>query len=166
MSIFLISDLHLDHANIIKYCKRPFLSVHQMNTQLVQNWNQVVTNSDVVFHLGDFCHGHPDKWIDMLNGRIEFVKGNHDRQLGVIRESLTLVHKDELFLLTHYPPFEPGENWIIHGHTHNNDLVNYPMVNPVLKSMNVGVEVIGYKPILLDELLKIRDTTVAKALSL
>lgn len=166
MSIFLISDMHLDHANIIRHCNRPFQSVVEMNHHLVYNWNEVVTDSDTVFHVGDFCHGNPQWWIDMLNGRIEFIRGNHDRQLNLIRESLTLLHNGEEFLLTHYPPVKPGENWTIHGHTHNNDLVNYPLVNPALKSMNVGVEVIGYEPVLLDDLLRTRDGTIAKALSL
>ena len=41
---YLISDLHLDHANIIKYCSRPFLlsDVDEMNMVLVNNWNNTV----------------------------------------------------------------------------------------------------------------------------
>ena len=38
--IFLISDLHLGHANIIRYCSRPFLvsDVAEMDRVLIDNW--------------------------------------------------------------------------------------------------------------------------------
>jgi 2'-5' RNA ligase len=44
-SVYLISDLHLDHANIIHYCARPFLSscVSEMNSVLVHNWKADTT---------------------------------------------------------------------------------------------------------------------------
>lgn len=33
---YLISDLSLDHTNIIEYCDRPFSSVEEMNDTLVE----------------------------------------------------------------------------------------------------------------------------------
>lgn len=33
---YLISDLHLDHANVIDYCDRPFDSVEEMNETLAE----------------------------------------------------------------------------------------------------------------------------------
>lgn len=38
--IWFVSDLHLAHKNIIKYCSRPFDNVNQMNEILIQNWNK------------------------------------------------------------------------------------------------------------------------------
>ncbi len=35
--IFLISDLHLDYRNLIKYCDRPFSSVEEMNGAIIDN---------------------------------------------------------------------------------------------------------------------------------
>ena len=49
--IFLISDLHLDHYNIIKYCNRPFSSVREMNYLIVNNWNTTVKDNDIVYFL-------------------------------------------------------------------------------------------------------------------
>jgi len=39
---YLVSDIHLDHDNIIDYCDRPFSSVEEMNETLVEHWNAVV----------------------------------------------------------------------------------------------------------------------------
>lgn len=55
--IYLISDLHLDHKNIIKYCNRPFSSVEEMNGAIIDNWNEVVKESDFVYLVGDLAFG-------------------------------------------------------------------------------------------------------------
>lgn len=47
---FFTSDTHFGHANIINLCKRPFRDVNHMNDMLVENWNNVVTDDDTVFH--------------------------------------------------------------------------------------------------------------------
>ena len=44
--IFITSDLHLGHKNIIKYCDRPFRDTHDMNKNLVDNWNNAVRRID------------------------------------------------------------------------------------------------------------------------
>jgi calcineurin-like phosphoesterase family protein len=50
---YLISDLHLDHDNIIDYCDRPFSSVDEMNEALVEHWNDTIDPSDEVLYGGD-----------------------------------------------------------------------------------------------------------------
>ena len=42
--IYLTSDLHFNHANILKYEpeSRPFSSIEEMNEVIIQNWNEVV----------------------------------------------------------------------------------------------------------------------------
>ena len=79
--IFLISDSHFGHKNIIKYCNRPFDNVEDMNSTLIKNWNSVVDNEDYVYHLGDFGLGTKDELIaigNKLNGHKILVMGNHD----------------------------------------------------------------------------------------
>ena len=79
--IFFTSDTHYDHANIIKFCDRPFKDVEEMNWKLIKNWNDKVPQDGLVFHLGDFAWGGYDKWKsirDQLNGDIVLIKGNHD----------------------------------------------------------------------------------------
>lgn len=80
-NIFFTSDTHFGHKNIIKYCKRPFESVEEMNEKLIKNWNSVVGPDDIVFHLGDFVFGGSKLWndvLDRLNGKIYLIIGNHD----------------------------------------------------------------------------------------
>lgn len=77
---YVISDLHLDHANIIEYCARPFVSskVEEMNSVLVDNWNNII-GSDLVYFLGDLSYGRDsrpaDYWLGKLRGRKHMVRG-------------------------------------------------------------------------------------------
>jgi len=49
------SDEHFNHENILKlFVYRPFRSVDEMNTTIIQRHNARVKDNDVVFHLGDF----------------------------------------------------------------------------------------------------------------
>jgi calcineurin-like phosphoesterase family protein len=90
MSLFLSSDHHLEHNNIIEYCSRPFTSVEHMNDELVSRWNACVKSNDCVLHLGDVTlvnynkdvlhKKRPDfvELIKSLNGVKILVPGNHD----------------------------------------------------------------------------------------
>ena len=65
--VFFTSDTHFNHANIIRFCNRPFKDVSHMNEAIISNWNRVVGPEDIVFHLGDFCLGGSAEWINVLN---------------------------------------------------------------------------------------------------
>jgi hypothetical protein len=51
-------------------------------------------------------------------------------------------------------PFE-WQGWVIHGHKHNNQMQYYPFINGERKTINVSVELIGYKPISMDRLMSL-----------
>jgi calcineurin-like phosphoesterase family protein len=97
------ADLHLGHANIIKYCLRPFLSpaeeelalsdphgrwrvsdetVQRHDDFLVDSINAVVQRADTLWVLGDFCWGKFDvarQYRDRIACRnVHLVRGNHD----------------------------------------------------------------------------------------
>jgi len=78
-NIFFTSDTHFSHANIMKYCNRPWSNVEDMNETLINNWNKVVNKDSIIFHLGDFAWGN--NWmpiLNQLNGRKILILGNHD----------------------------------------------------------------------------------------
>src|SRR4051794_31652303 len=82
MARFWTSDLHLGHANIIRYCHRPFADVDSMNKGLIDRWNDTVDDSDEVWVLGDFALGTIAETLPLahqLRGRKVLVAGNHDR---------------------------------------------------------------------------------------
>lgn len=160
--VFLISDLHLDHTNIIRYCNRPFYSKEEMNKVLVSNWNAVIGTSDLVFFLGDLTlgpkHHTTDYWLSKLNGRKFFIHGNHDADLVTkaveVPNHYFIKFKEYSFMLTH-KPIRPAywNGWIVHGEVHNNHLDKHPFINYAEKTINVSVEVIDYKPILIDRII-------------
>jgi hypothetical protein len=39
-SMYFIGDTHFDHKNIIRYCRRPFSSVAEMNQAMEDKWNR------------------------------------------------------------------------------------------------------------------------------
>ena len=82
MNIFFTSDLHLDHGNIIKYCKRPFADPISMTEQIILNWNKQVQPEDLVFVLGDFLWNNSIERLmavtNRLNGKKVLLRGNHD----------------------------------------------------------------------------------------
>lgn len=83
--VFFTSDTHFNHYNIIASCGRPFKDEIEMNEVFIKNWNSVVDDDSVVFHLGDFAWGGFKKWKDVrdrLNGNIILIKGNHDHKNG------------------------------------------------------------------------------------
>jgi calcineurin-like phosphoesterase family protein len=99
MELFVTADVHLDHPNILKHCKRPWLKdgdigpdgkwinttirdarTFEMNEAIIHNWNaKVPKQNSTVIILGDFCWHRCLRWLNALNGKKILVKGNHDR---------------------------------------------------------------------------------------
>jgi calcineurin-like phosphoesterase family protein len=82
VTLWLTSDLHLGHENIIRYCDRPFADVDEMDAELVRRWNERVAPDDDVWVLGDVALGpiHSSlRKVAELAGTKRLVSGNHDR---------------------------------------------------------------------------------------
>jgi len=163
MTLYVTSDLHLEHSNIIEYCDRPYEDVDQMNADLISNWNNRVEKEDVVIFLGDLVFGGKDEivsYIDKLNGNILFIQGNHDDVDASfpfpVCQSTTIEHSGIEFFCSHYPENVPdGANWWhLYGHVHNNDLEEYPFISPGNKRINVSTDVTGYGPISMDSIIE------------
>jgi len=163
--IYFIGDTHFDHANIIKYCHRPFSNVAEMNTAIKENWNTTIAEGDTVYFLGDWSFGRNSRpagyWIRQLKGHIVSIQGSHDkdnRRSGVKFERTKVLHTGEYtFLLVHDPEDRQVDwkDWIIHGHVHNNKMDRYPFINGEHKTINVSAEVINYRPVSLSFLLSL-----------
>ena len=79
---YYISDLHLFHENAIAFDHRPFASLQEMHDTILKNWNERVTNGDMVYILGDVSmRGKKEDliaFVAQLKGRKILIKGNHD----------------------------------------------------------------------------------------
>jgi calcineurin-like phosphoesterase family protein len=158
--LLLIGDLHLGHANIIRYCSRPFLTGDpgEMDRVLIANWNAVVSPGTRIYHLGDLRYGKTappaGKYREQLRGDIVFIAGNHDEP-GMGSIPSTLIEYDGMhFLLVHDPADAPDgfDGWVVHGHHHNNDLRHYPFIDFGHRRINVSAEVTGYVPVRLRDI--------------
>ncbi|MFC6954810.1 hypothetical protein [Halorubellus litoreus] len=161
---YLVSDLHLDHRNIVEYCNRPFDSVEEMNDQLVSNWQAVVDPDDVVLFGGDLTIRESASallnWLEALPGEIVFVIGNHDGTLLSERDDVYFVeeyrfeHRNVPFRVVHDPADGPSNQtgWLLHGHHHNNHPEQYPLVAHDTRRVNFSVELIDYRPLAMDRL--------------
>lgn len=160
--VFLISDTHFSHNNIIRYEYRPFQNTDEMDEYMIKKWNEVVSENDLVFHLGDVSISgakRAEEVLKRLNGRKILILGNHDhfsktkwRKLGF--ESYERYFYND-YLLTHIPvDEEPLKVAVekgflkgnIHGHTHSQ---NQHLSKELYKCC--CVELIDYAPILFDE---------------
>lgn len=85
--VWVISDTHFFHSNIIKYCNRPFKDSIEMDEVIRENWNKTVKPGDIVWHLGDVYFGKakreesPYDFLKTLNGKKRLILGNHDNAL-------------------------------------------------------------------------------------
>ena len=94
--VWITSDLHFNHANIIKYCDRPFKDIYEMEEELIDRHNEVVGPDDWWIHLGDICFGNRKvndtiQNLHGMKGKKILIRGNHDPDytpddLNVLRE--------------------------------------------------------------------------------
>lgn len=164
MNIWCISDNHWSHANIIHLCNRPFQNIDEMDKYMIEKWNSVVNDNDIVIHCGDFALCTKGRFIEImsqLKGRKILVQGNHDNRSWkfYLDNGFNLVCKYfsmKGILFTHRPfdYFDLTEEKLnVHGHIHNNELKHgYDTTDQ--KRINISVEVINYTPINVEELIE------------
>lgn len=160
MKIFFIADTHFGDARILRYEKRPFSSVEEMDEAMIKAWNSLVGEQDTVFHLGDVSMYQEEKTMEILNklkGRKKLILGNHDlhfsqekwRKMGMEEVFAYPILFKEFFLLSHDPlyvnEYMPYAN--LFGHVHK---------SPIYRDFSrhhfcVSCERIDYKPIELGE---------------
>lgn len=158
MRIFIISDTHFNHTNIINYCNRPFHTVDEMNNALIKAWNSAVGQDDLVLFLGDFlfaknavAYETTSRFAAMLNGRKIIIKGNHDYRnfrycdAGFNYECYQAFDFGR-FLFVHRPDelkkWSNSYDFVFFGHVHN----SCPM-EQYINTINVCADVLpDFKP--------------------
>lgn len=169
-----IADTHLMHPLMVSTDRkdqwgnplpqlRQFDSIREHDDHLVDMWNAVTAASDTIYHLGDFAWDRApiedvQKLFKRLKGKKVLLAGNHDHP-----DFLTLgwdaVHQGPVHLLDtatntrvigHHWPLREWDGWYsgavhLHGHTHNS-------LPSSRRSIDVGVDAIGYLPMTIAEL--------------
>ena len=170
--IWFTSDLHFGHQNIIRFCKRPWETIEDMDLSLIQNWNSVVKPDDLVFDLGDFAFATNARWkelLSQLNGHHYLILGNHDitrwpgdkiMELfeGVSHQMILKIDGRTVYL-NHYPYLCFGGAWRnpenavyqLFGHVHSSPNCEGAdtdrLVNLFPYQYDVGVDNNNYTPI-------------------
>ncbi|MBM7324126.1 metallophosphoesterase [Agrobacterium sp. S2] len=81
---FYTSDTHLMHERLLGMQPRPFATIEEHDETIIERWNSVVGEDDIVYHLGDFAFSlkqNADRIRDIfarLKGRKYLIIGNHD----------------------------------------------------------------------------------------
>lgn len=172
--IFVTSDTHFGHSNIIKYTKRPFKNAAEMDHTLIENWNSVVGEEDEVLHLGDFSFkagkNLRENYVSKLNGKIHLILGNHDNPREVRSAGFESIHpslweyhfydkvrrEKRKVVLCHYPMLSWNASFHgrphLFGHVHSGPY-NFEFDIKRPNSYDVGVDNNEFTPIELVDLL-------------
>ncbi len=85
MTLWVISDTHFGHANILDYepARRAWCTdIETHDRAIIEAWRAVVAPDDLVLHCGDFSLGSRERAVEIvaqLPGHLDIVLGNHDR---------------------------------------------------------------------------------------
>lgn len=159
MTRYFWSDPHFFHANILRYCDRPFKDINEQESVLIKNYNSVVKPEDVCYWLGDAgFFRQPDQLgriLGRLNGTKILILGNHDEfpaftyvNQGFISVHTSLVLHDLGWVLNHDPAVHccmSPDMKLIHGHIHT--LFKHVKSTPGVDCVNVGVDMWNFTPV-------------------
>ena len=165
MAYWFTADWHINHNNIIRYCKRPFGSSDQMTEFLIKAYNSRVAPNDNAFFIGDLAWTHDQEMVERLlsrlNGRKVLIPGNHDFKPTVNARGWDAVNPifeisvpdgdgRQVIVLCHYAMRTWNKShygsWHLYGHSHG----NLPDLDHVMAT-DVGVDRWGYRPVSYEE---------------
>lgn len=163
--LWFTSDTHFGSQRTLELSQRPFDTVEDMDSKMIENWNRVVDKNDTVIHIGDFGDYSV---ADKLNGNIRLICGNYElderrsdkvdfykqisaTKIKIISEGLPFLLKlgDEIVGMTHKPTearyFFERKKWsfMLFGHIHKLQMVKE-------FGLNVGTDCHNFTPIDLD----------------
>lgn len=137
--IYFTSDIHFydDRFDILF---RNFKSIEEYHKTIINNWNKVVRDDDIVYCLGDIVYKSPDiSILNELSGTKYLVKGNHDilddnEYLTYFKDvyngiSIKITKTNDIYNLNHYPTRGVIDQWNLCGHIHGSWRVQKNMIN-------------------------------------
>ena len=161
--VFMISDLHLGHKNVLKFRHCRYDSLDEMHQDAITSWNSVVTKRDLVYVLGDIAWGSAALQLyKEMNGNKTLIMGNHDKfkpsELLSIFGSIHGARAYKGHILTHIP-IHPSEfrrwRYNIHGHLHGNKIKDP-------RYINVNVDTLkSFFPVPFDQLIREHERRIA-----
>lgn len=160
--LWLISDTHFGHKNIVRYQQRP--PNHEVI--MLSEWIRAVREDEQILHLGDVFmgrRGNAHRWAAVLSrlpGRKYLILGNHDSSPPELYEEAGFTIIEEFawrgIAFTHRPasveyPVPSSWRWDvnIHGHTHANPYrpEHDGTYLEEKRYINVSIEVMNFKPV-------------------
>ena len=172
------SDTHIGHKGVLSSRMdrpRPFPTIEAHDEYIVAMWNNRVRDEDIVWHLGDFAYGcshlYARSVFDRLRGRKFLVLGNHEEKGARLPWAAPPVQACRVTVqdpsmarpvgcwLSHYahrtwPSLHRGDIHL-YGHSHGS-------LPGTARSCDVGVDVWGYRPVRLFEVMEVLDETAAR----
>jgi calcineurin-like phosphoesterase family protein len=159
VTVFFTADTHFGDHRTINIQGRPFDGVAAMDAVLIARWNAVVMPDDIVWHLGDVARRAADvtPLLARLHGTKHLLRGNNDPDATAEAQGwASVAHYAEIecdghrLVLCHYP----FRSWNgqhkralnLHGHSHGR-------LKPMLRQFDVGVDVHGFAPVTVAQLL-------------
>jgi len=143
-TLYVTSDLHIGHENVIKFDHRPFASLEEMNESIIHELKTKLKPGDILIDLGDMFWDM--NWVDCKKildeipcEKVYKTPGNHDRDGLYFGEQARLYNcftqmsdiidmrlrwqgKNYRVSLSHYPMIEWNHKFrgalMVHGHTH------------------------------------------------
>lgn len=162
------SDWHLRHANIIKYCHRPFKDVEEMNQTILRNFWEKVMPYDEVYFLGDFCFKDSgDKLVNFMQEikdkhiKFHLILGSHDKRweggstlnkhCASVSNMKNIEVEEQAITLCHYPMMTWHKShygsWQLFGHHHSSIITMRILNNLPGKKMNVCADLHKFYPV-------------------
>ena len=161
MPTFFTADTHFGHGGARALYRRPFPTTADADRAMVERWNALVAEDDVVWHLGDVAVGpkpdHVGVILASLKGRKHLVRGNNDPDAVCALPHWSSVHDlarieidGQRLTLCHYAlrtwPDQQRRALNLHGHSHGR-------LKPLLRQYDVGVDAHDFRPGTVAELL-------------
>ena len=81
MTLYFTSDWHIGHKNIRRLANRPFDDDFIMHETLIRNYQEIITDDDVIYFLGDIAWNYQSlpALLQRLPGMKHLIVGNHDK---------------------------------------------------------------------------------------